>query len=304
MTTGGQPAGQPAGQQSGDAAAVPWSGVANGGTWEIGGKPWYETAIPEGPAREYAKTKRFAHPGVLASTAYEADRTIASRDDSKMIRIPDENATQADWDTVFTKLGRPASPDGYKDVKWGDDADPRMVEFAKGLAYKLGIPPKMAESVMAAEWNQFMARLAEDESKSTSAANEQALAELQTAWGSNFDGHRARGLQVMQALNKEGFSDADMAAVEKHIGITPVVKLLATIGKLSGEGSLLDSQGGGGGQTDVATMTPEQAKAEIAKLTTDDKFQKTYLTKTESGHAEALARMEALYKKAGALVSG
>lgn len=298
MSTGGQGGGE----AGGEGAAVPWSGVGNGQTWEIGGKPWYETAISEPEIREAVAAKKYAHPGVLAKSYVELERAASSRDDSKMIRIPDENAKPEDWDVVYTKLGRPVDAEGYKDVNWGDNADPRMVEFAKNIAWKLGLSPKAAESIMATEWNAFMAKMAEDEGNSVSQANEQALAELQSSWKGEFDTHRARGLQVLQALNKAGFSDADVAAVEKHIGITPVIKLLATIGKLSGEGNFLDNQGGGGAN-DPASMTPEQAKAEIAKRVADAAFQKTYTGANEPGHAEALALMEKLYAKAGALVA-
>ena len=296
MSTGGLPGG------GGDGAAVPWSGVAHGQTWEVGGKPWYETAITEPDVREAVAAKKYAHPGVLAKSYVELERTVASRDDSKMIRIPDENAYPKDWDAVYTKLGRPVDANGYKDVKWGENADPRLVQFASNLAFKLGLSPKAAESIMASEWNTFQQTLAADVAKTTSQANEQALAELQTAWKGDFDGNRARGLQVLKALEGAGFSDQDMAAVEKVAGIAPVIKLLATIGKLTGEGNLMDAAGGS--PTDPANMTQEQAKGEIQKRIADTAFQKTYMGTTEPGHKEAVALMEQLYKKAGAMVVG
>lgn len=307
MSTGGQAAGgggdggAAAAAAGGGDGAIPWASVGEGQTWEVGGKPWYEVGVGEGE-REAIATKKYAHPGVLAKSYVELERQLASRDDSKTIRIPDENAKPEDWDAVYTKLGRPTNPDGYKDVKWGDDADTSMVEFAKSLAFKLGLSPKAAESVMATEWNAFVAAQAANATKTTSAANEQALANLQAEWKGDFDGNRARGLQVMQALNKAGFSDADMAAIEKVAGITPVIKLLATIGKLTGEGNLMDG-GGSGGKTDPANMTPEQAKSEVQKRTADAAFQKTYMTPTEPGHKEAVSLMEQLYKKAGTTIS-
>lgn len=308
MSTGGQPAGgeggTPAGAPAGgsEPAAIPWAGVAEGKTWEVGGKPWFETAIAEPEIREAIAAKKYAHPGILAKSYVELERTVASRDDSKTIRIPDENAKPEDWDAVYQKLGRPVNPDGYKDVKWGDDADPSMVEFAKSLAFKLGLSPKAAESVMATEWNSFIASQAENATKANSTANEQALANLQSEWKGDFDGNRARGYQVMQALNKAGFSDADMAAIEKVAGIAPVVKLLATIGKLTGEGNFMDG-GSGSGASDPSNMTPEQAKAEVQKKAADDAFQKTYMGANEPGHKEAVTLMEQLYKKAGSLIT-
>jgi hypothetical protein len=313
MTTGGQPGGDggQGGQQGGQGGqqgggqqpAVPWSAASDGQIWTIGDKPWYETALPEGPARTLAQTKRYANPAVMATSYAELERINASRDDSKMVRIPDENAKPEDWNQVYEKLGRPKDPSGYDKVNWGKDADPALVEFGKGLAFKLGLSPKAAEAVMATEWNKFVETSNAKFAEQQKTEGAQALAAIKAEWKGDFEANQARGRQVLQALNKAGFSEADLASVERNIGIPAVVKLLATIGKLSGEGQLLTSGGQGGG-SDPSQMTPEQAKSEIQRRTADKDFQKTYMTKTEPGHAEAVKLMEGLYKKAGPLMGG
>jgi|SRR5215471_7705624 len=303
MTTGGMDGGGQGGQGGGGGQqpTVPWAGVSEGQIWTIGDKPWYDTAIPEGPARDLARTKKYANPAVLATSYAELERINASRDDSKMIRIPDENAKPEDWNQVYERLGRPKDLTGYDKVNWGANADPALVEFGKGLAYKLGLSPKAAEGIMAAEWNKFVetsnAKFA-DQQKTEGA---QALAQIKAEWKGDFEANQARGRQVLSALTKAGFSEADLASVERNIGIPAVVKLLATIGKLSGEGQLLTTGGQGSG-SDPSQMTPEQAKSEIQRRTADKDFQKTYMTKTEPGHAEAVKLMEGLYRKAGPLM--
>jgi hypothetical protein len=303
MSDGGGVGGQGSqqgGQQSG--AAVPWAGAGEGQIWTIGDKPWYETAVPEGPARELFRSKKYANPAVVATSYAELERASSARDDSKMIRIPDENAKPEDWNAVYERLGRPKTPDGYKDVKWGDNADPTMVEFGKNLAFKLGLSPKAVEGVMAAEWNTFIGKMNAQNDQAQKDQGAQALAQLKAEWKGDFEANKANGQRVLQALNRAGYSEADMAALEKNIGVLPVVKLLATIGKLSGEGKFMD--GGGGGQVSPDQMTPEQAKSEIMRKTTDKDFQKAYMTKNEPGHEEAVKLMEGLYRKAGPLMSG
>jgi hypothetical protein len=275
--------------------------VPEGQIWTVGDKPWYETALPEGPARTLAATKKYANPTVMATSYAELERINASRDDSKMVRIPDENAKPEDWNAVYERLGRPKDPSGYKDVKWGEGADPKMVEFGSNLAFKLGLSPKAVESVMATEWNAFVTKMNTEAAQQAETEGAAALATVKAEWKGDFDANRAKGQQVLRALDKAGFSDADMAAVEKHVGIPAVVKLLATIGKLSGEGKFMDG-GGGGGVTDPGNMAPEQAKAEIIRLTGDAAFQKTYMGGQEPGHDDAVKRMEALYRKAGSLM--
>ena len=306
MSNGGQPGGQggEGGQGGGgQQPAAPWSSVGEGQIWTIGDKPWYETAVPEGPARELMRSKRYANPAIVANSYYELDRINASRDDSKMIRIPDPDAKAEDWNAVYEKLGRPKDPAGYNEVKWGNDADPGMVDFGKSLAFKLGLSPKAVESIMVTEWNNFVTKMNQTGVQQQEQTNNQALAEIKATWKGDYAANLARGQQVLQALDKAGFSDADLASVEKAVGIPAVVKLLATIGKLSGEGNLM-STGGGGGQTDPASMTPEQAKSEITRLTADKDFQKTYMGEHEPGHKDAVTRMEVLYRKAGSLMGG
>jgi len=307
MSSGGVPSngGGTGGAGGTDAGpTAPWSGLPEGQIWTVGDKPWYETALPDGAAKELFRSKKYANPSVVATSYAELERVNASRDDSKMVRIPDENAKPEDWNAVYEKLGRPKDPTGYKDVKWGDKADPQMVEFGQQLAFKLGLSPKAVEGVMVTEWNAFVQKANEKAAQSQAEQGQQAVSELKTAWKGDFDANLNKGRQIMAALDRAGFSDADMAAVEQHIGVAPVIKLLATIGKLSGEGKFMDGGPSGGGVTDPANMTPEQAKATIMQKTMDQAFQKTYMNKTEPGHPEAVKLMEGLYLKAGQLMGG
>jgi hypothetical protein len=305
MTTGGGVG--DGGQQQGGAGqqtpSVPWAAAGDGQIWTIGDKPWYETAVPDGPARELFRAKKYANPAILATSYAELERANSARDDSKMVRLLDDNAKPEDVNAFYERLGRPKDVTGYKDVKWGDNVDPAMKEFGTNLAFKLGLSPKMAETVMAAEWNAFVGKMNAQAAEAEKTTGAQALATLKAEWKGDFDANKAKGQQVLTALNRAGFSEADMSALEKHIGVVPVVKLLATIGKLSGEGKFMEGSATGG-QADPATMTPEQAKSAITAKAMDKEFQKTYMGKHEPGHEEAVKLMEQLYKKAGPLMGG
>jgi hypothetical protein len=303
--TSGAPAPAPSGGQpnGGATPAVPWSGLPEGQIWTVGDKPWYESAVPDGPAKELFRAKKYANPSVVATSYAELERVNQSRDDSKMIRIPDENAKPEDWNMVYEKLGRPKDPSGYKDVKWGDKADPQMVEFGQQLAFKLGLSPKAVESVMVTEWNAFAQKVSQRANDAAEQTSNQALAQLKADWKGDFDANAAKGRQIIQALDRAGFSESDLAAVEQNIGVPALAKMLATIGKLSGEGKFMDG-GTGGGSLDPGGMTPEQAKAELTRKASDAAFQKTYMGATEPGHAEAVKLIEGLYKKAGSLMGG
>lgn len=309
MTTGGMPgggdggagaggAGAGAGAGAGDPVALPWGTDVNA-EWKIGDKPWYEVALPEGPARDLAVDKKYANPIKMGEAYYELNRTASHVNDANTVVIPGENATADDWNKFYSKLGRPETIDGYKDVKWGDNVDPRMVEFGKNLAFKLGLSPKAAEAVMATEWNAFAAQLNQSAVDAGAAENAATAEALKTAWGKDFDQHLAAGTRVLTALKNNGISEQDLMAVEAHVGAAPVIKLLATIGKLTGEAAFVSGGPIGGMAADPATMTPEQAVAEITRLSADKDFQKQYNDKNDPAHKAAADKMLALYAKAG-----
>lgn len=312
MTTGGVPSGDVggggaggagggaggAGAGAGDQVAPPWGADVNA-EWKIGDKPWYEVVIPEGPARDLAVDKKYANPVKMGEAYYELNRTASHANADNTIIIPGENATPEDWNKVYTKLGRPADIEGYKDVKWGENADPKLVEFGKTLAFKLGLSPKAAESVMAAEWNKFAQQFATDANTEGAAENARTVETLKGEWGKDFDAHLAAGTRVLNALKANGISEQDLVNVEAHIGAAPVIKLLATIGKLTGEASFVQGSTLGNMASDPAAMTPEQAAAEIARLNGDKDFQKTYTDRMDPNHKAATEKMLALYAKAG-----
>jgi hypothetical protein len=280
--------------------ALPWAGVSDG-PWKIGDKPWYEV-VAEGPDGEALKAKNFAHPGVLAKSYLELDRQRSSFDPNKSVRIPDENAKPEDWQAFHKKLGRPDSVEGYKEVKWGENADPALVEFGKQIAYELGLSPKLAETVLASKWNNFVKAQNTSSAEADRVANEATIAELKSTWQGDFDANLAAGNRVLKSLEKAGFSTQDMASLEQNIGVAAVVKLMATIGKMTGEAGFMDNQSPGGFR-DPSQLSPEQAKGEIERLTGDKDFQEKYLKAADPGHANAVKHMESLYAKAGTLVT-
>lgn len=304
MSAGGQTGGD-----GGQAPAVPWAPAAGaadtGGPWQIGDKPWYDVAISGDDdtakgAREFFKTKNYRDPSVAARSLYELNKSNQDLA-AKAIIPPGENATPEQVAAYYKKLGRPDNPEGYKDVKWGDGADPKMVAFAQSLAFDLGISPKLAEGVMAKKWNDFVAAQNEEAANAGKAANEQYLATLKTEWKGDFDTHLAQGQRVMKALEQNGVSEADLAAVEAAIGVPQLVKVLATIGKLTGEGGFMGTGSGGAG--DVDSMTPEAAKAKFDANMADEKFQKVYTDRMDPGHKDATETMLKLAAKAGNLLA-
>jgi len=279
----------PTGPPAGGTPQLPWGNVQ--GSWQMEGKPWYE-ALPDGPTKELMRSKNYDNPTVVADSYYALNKQFNNAD--KLIEPLPENATPEQIDAFQKKLGRPETIDGYKEVPWGDNADPRMVEFGKNLAFKFGLSPKAAAE-MAAEWNTFNGKLATEGTTEYQAANNKALADLETSWGAELEPNRAAGQRVLQSLEAKGFGAADMAAVEAHIGAAPLVKLLATIGKLAGgEGRVPGAGNTGAGGTE-AGLNAAQAQAKIAELQSDATFMQAYGNNMHPGHKDAVERMLRLH---------
>ena len=296
------PDGPGGGDGGGAVATAPWGTVAEGQSWNIGegaaAKPWY-SFLPEGPERQLIESKKPATPAALAKSYYELNRTASTANNTNTVVIPGEGATDADRNAFQMKLGRPVDPSGYKDVQWGENANPEMVTFGTNLAFKLGLSPAQA-TALATEWNAFNTTFGEQAATTEQAANEQAMNTLKSEWKGDWNADRAAGDRVLTALKANGVSEEDLSAVEKSVGLAPMVRILATIGKLSGESGFVTTATTNG--TDPDTMTPEAAAAEVTRLATDKDFQEAYGKKSHPGHAAALDRMTKLYAKGGSKI--
>jgi hypothetical protein len=295
MSTGGQPGGD-SGGGGGQAPAVPW-GVDPAAAYNIGDKPWYEVALPDGPAKQLIAEKKYANPTVLANSYYEANRALSAKNADNSVIVPGDNATDADRNAFYTKLGRPPDPTGYKDtVVWGDNPDPQMQEFASKLAFDLGLSPKQT-STLVSRWNTLAGEMETKGAEAYRTNNESEVASLKATWGKDFEPNIAAGQRVLNSLKGNGLSEDDLSAIEANVGAAPVIKLLATIGKLTGEASFM--QGAHGALADPNNMTPEQAAAEVTRLRGDADFNKMYTDAKHPQHKDAVDRMAALFVKGG-----
>jgi hypothetical protein len=64
------------------------------------------------------------------------------------IPVPNKYATEDDWKSVFSKLGAPDTPDGYKYNFKEGEVDNDMLQSFNQQAHKLGLLPTQAESLI------------------------------------------------------------------------------------------------------------------------------------------------------------
>lgn len=267
------------GNAGGNAAA------ANGGGGQAqgsgGGASWRD-ALPEDLRNDPSLTPYQDLIG-LAKSHVHAQKMIG-RD---KIPVPGKDATDDDWNTVYSKLGRPESPDKY-DLKLPEGVkpdDPHAMAL-KAMAHKAGMNPRQLQAVM--DWMQTTTGEAAKTQKQVYEQEFNAgIDALKKEWGAAFD----RELRRMDAAI-EHFGGEELDAVLKHPGIPNKVrfalaKALAKVGS-----TLAEDQMRGGGNGQGMGMTPAEMQAKVADLMASPAFNDV----NHPGRAVAIRQYEDLMK--------
>lgn len=230
----------------------------------------------------------------LANGYYHANAMISS-DNPQILRIPNEQtATPDDWNNVYKALGRPDAPADYQ-FDPGAEANDKMVAFGREFFHELGVPQNRIQGAVD-KWNKFMGEMNEAQTTLTDTENATQLQALQAQMGPEWDTFVANGQRAVRAL---GVSDATLAAADAHVGTAALAEIFAKVGKaMPNEGALPGGQGGG--SHDIAAMTPQMAQQEIDRLNTDTEFMKQYNGANETGHRDAVERMNRLFARVAA----
>jgi hypothetical protein len=213
------------------------------------------------------------------------------------IALPGKDAKPADWERVWTKLGRPEQPDGYAFAKpegfagYSDD----FAQAFRGEAHKHGLSAKQAAAVH--DW--WVGRAQESlgtAEQERSAAASALKGEIDAAWGLARDEKLAA---AKRAARYFGLGEGELSQLEGLAGSLSMLKGLAAIGEGLKEDRLA---GGAGGQG----LSSEGARAELKRLEADPDFRTAYLDRGHPGHGEAVRRMTELAERAapGALGRG
>lgn len=281
---------------AGQPPAVTVTGTGDAG--QPAAKLWYDD-IAEAPVKELMAAKGYKSPAEVAMAYHNLNKVVSGTNGGvdAVAVYPGDNATPEQLDTFYKKLGRPEKPEGYT-IKAADGVTPDegMVKFAQTTFHAAGLSPKQAEVVSAA-WDKYVGERAAADAATFAADNAAELDAYKAKFPGNFDEAVTAGRRVVSAL---GLDTETLSKVEGSIGAAAVLEVFSKIGLKSGEGGFTGGAATGGtGAGAIDAMTPQAATAEIARLQGDKDFQAKYATKTHPEHKDALARMEALFKKAG-----
>lgn len=267
--------GSPPGADGAAAAAA----AASGGSWLDGLSDDH---------RAFINIKGYKSPADLIVGYHNAEKAIGL----DKVAVPKEDSPQEVKDAFFNKLGRPAEAQGYelKAPEGIPDYSPELGAVYGAKAHALGLTKAQANGMF--DWFMDLAKqgLTADATKVKAQAAEDFKV-LEKEWG-------VATTKKVEAANRAiahyGGDEAIQLLKERGLHSHPVLnRLFAAIGEAMGDDT---TAGSGGGSRNSFAMTPEEAKAEIARMDADAKH--PAFDKRHPEHKMAVERRHALFAMA------
>jgi hypothetical protein len=283
-----------AGGGAGGAAAAPAGGApANqGAAAGTAGIPWLANASTEEIAFAQSKgwDKETTAPADQIFKSYHNLQKLFGADKAgNTVILPGENADQATLDQFYNRVGRPEKVEGYKTEAF-NGLNETQDKSLRELAHKVGLTDKQLGALK--EWNDGVATQVQQELNSAAQVEfVKQEAALKQEWGAAFD--KKLG-DAKIATAKLGLNADQIGAMQAALGYDGVMKLIAQIGEGLGEGKFVTNDTGRGGSQTKNIMTPEQAKTELNRLTTDKEFNEAWLNAQHPRHKEMVEKKSQL----------
>lgn len=286
----------PEGAGGGAAAGGAAAGGAAGGGAAAGGAADWTAGITNADVRAMVTTKGYKSADDLGVAYINAEKAIGA----DKITLPGRDAKPEDWNPVFERLGWPKDPKGYEfkapdKLPDGFKYDDKLGEAFRGMAHKHLLTATQAAGVH----DDFVALLAGAHTQGAgdiAMRNLDGLDALKKEFGAaapaKFEAaNRALtffgGPEVVEELKKAGLQSNPA-----------IVKAWAKIGEALGEKGNTPGMGGGGGGN--FSKTPDEAKAEIAKIRGEASSKPDHALndKKNPEHKAMVDRMNSLYEMA------
>ena len=197
------------------------------------------------------------------------------------IPVPNKYATEKDWDAVYSKLGRPETPDGYSfDIKGIDETG--LTSFAQH-AHKMGLLPNQANEMVKWYQSNVDATTQENNAKAEKARNESIVA-LKKEYGQAYDNKLKAASAMAKQYIENDVLNLNMADGTKLGDHPAIIKAFASLSEKMGEDQFVNPSG-------PSYMTPDQINKQIGELTQTGS---AYWDKNHPNHSVAVKEVLAL----------
>jgi hypothetical protein len=249
-------------------------------------QPWTEGFDSEDIG--LVEERAWKSPGDLLKS-YKALEHLKGAPPDKIVALPSEDATEAELNQFYSRLGRPEDPSGYglDEIDVPEGSIDLRGEFGE-WAYKAGLNPKQARAIAEAN-NDFMAETIQDMERDFQIAVNADVKDLEREYGAGFGEAQTRGKVAAREL---GVTHDMLTSLERAWGTKAMFQLFESIGSKIGElpGPKGESEIGG----DPFVISPERARFEIDKIRNDPVAVKQYL----DGNRDLINKMTRLQKLA------
>lgn len=182
----------------------------------------------------------------------------------RSITLPASDASEEDFNSFYSKIGRPNSAAEYA-YKMPEGGNEDQYNWYKDAAHKIGLSDAQT-SALGQAWDERSAEMF----KSDVDSSETQMQAIKDKLGDDYDAKIAAGKSVVAGL---GLSDKALANIEGQIGTTDVVDLFVRIGEKVGEGAF---NNGLADPDSNIRLTKEQALEKVESFNNDEKLQKLY----------------------------
>ena len=159
---------------------------------------------------------------------------------SDKIPIPNKYATQSDWDTVYEKLGKPKSPDGYTyDLPKEAKLDENALKAFSAEAHKLNLLPKQAQGIINI-YNDLANTSEQEANMKAEAGREEAEKNLRKEFDSTYNNRINAAKKLATSTLGNEFLNNTLLQDGSKLGDNPiVVKAFADLAAQISEDSIV-----------------------------------------------------------------
>ena len=207
---------------------------------------------------------------------------------SDKIPIPNKYATDADWNLVYEKLGKPKSPDGYEyNLPKEARLDDNSLKAFSAEAHKLGLLPKQAQGII--KYYNDLAGASETEANNQAeTARTEAEKNLRKEFGSTYNDRITAAKKLATATLGNDFLNNTILKDGSKLGDNPtVVKAFADLSAQMSEDNIVKGDA-------PAYMSNKEINRQIAVLQQPGS---AYWDKNNPNHTDAVQEVQNLLRK-------
>ena len=246
--------------------------------------PDWREGLPE-ELRNAPSLLKFKDQASLIKSYLEGEKAFSSR-----IPIPKDDATDADWDAFYNKIGRPEDK-RYRpeNLSISEDEEPILSRYEE-ILHSSGLTKKQGQKVLG-HMIELSAQMDAEAKTREETVRSQNLTALEKIFGDQMD---LRVKQIEAALGQFG-TDAsgsqDLAVLVEQTNYHPaLVQFLSSVGEKLASARLVT------GDSPALTTEKQAALDKIKKLEMDEAFQVDYRGNDFEKRQKAISRMDELHK--------